>query len=92
MHDSVTALGSNIGDSLTILEATVKTLHKVPGITYKIKSNWYRTKAIGPPQPDYLKGCVSLNAQLEPFELLKTLLEVENKFGRKRKERLGART
>ena len=92
MHDSVIALGSNIGDSLTILEAAVKTLHKVPGITYKKKSSWYRTKAVGPPQPDYLNGCVNLGVDIEPFELLKILLEIENQFGRERKERWGART
>ncbi|BAY82889.1 2-amino-4-hydroxy-6-hydroxymethyldihydropteridine pyrophosphokinase [Calothrix parasitica NIES-267] len=92
MHDSVIALGSNIGDSLTILEAAVKTLHKVPGITYKNISSWYRTKAVGPPQPDYLNGCVNCLVDIEPFELLKILLETENKFGRERKERWGART
>ncbi|MDY6897014.1 MAG: 2-amino-4-hydroxy-6-hydroxymethyldihydropteridine diphosphokinase [Cyanobacteriota bacterium] len=92
MHDSVIALGSNIGDSLTILEAAVKTLHKVPGITHQKKSSWYRTKAVGPPQPDYLNGCISLSANIEPFELLKILLEIENKFGRERTERWGART
>ena len=92
MHDSVIALGSNIGDSLTIIEAAVKTLHKVTGITYQQKSSWYRTKAVGPPQPDYLNGCVSLSVNIEPLELLKILLEIENQFGRGRKERWGART
>ena len=92
MHDSVIALGSNIGDSRTILEAAVKTLNKVPGITHKIKSSWYRTKAVGPPQPDYLNGCLSLGVDLEPFKLLEILLEIENKFGRERKQRWGART
>ncbi|MEM6753462.1 MAG: 2-amino-4-hydroxy-6-hydroxymethyldihydropteridine diphosphokinase [Cyanobacteria bacterium P01_C01_bin.38] len=92
MHDSVIALGSNIGDSRTILEAAVKTLHKVPGITYRIKSNWYVTKAVGPPQPDYINGCVNLKVDLEPFKLLEILLEIENQFGRERKERWGART
>lgn len=92
MHDSVIALGSNIGDSLTILNAAVKTLHKVPGITYKIKSSWYRTKAVGPPQPDYINGCVSISVDFEPLKLLEILLEIENQFGRERKERWGART
>ena len=92
MHDSLIALGSNIGNSLTILEAAVKTLHKIPGITYRTKSSWYRTKAVGPPQPDYINGCVSLIVELEPFKLLEILLEIENQFGRERKERWGART
>jgi 2-amino-4-hydroxy-6-hydroxymethyldihydropteridine diphosphokinase len=92
LHDSVIALGSNIGDSLTILDAAVKTLHKVPGITYKIKSSWYRTKAVGPPQPDYINGCVAISVDLDPLKLLEILLEIENQFGRERKERWGART
>ncbi|AFY55987.1 2-amino-4-hydroxy-6-hydroxymethyldihydropteridine pyrophosphokinase [Rivularia sp. PCC 7116] len=92
MHDSVIALGSNIGDSLTILEAAVKTLHKIPGITGSMKSSWYQTKAIGPPQPDYLNGCISLRADIEPFKLLEILLQIENQFGRERKQRWGART
>jgi 2-amino-4-hydroxy-6-hydroxymethyldihydropteridine diphosphokinase len=92
LHDSVIALGSNIGDSLTILDAAVKTLHKILGITYRMKSSWYRTKAIGPPQPDYLNGCVSLIVDLEPLKLLEILLEIENQFGRERKEHWGART
>ena len=84
MHDSLIALGSNIGNSLTILEAAVKTLHKIPGITYRQKSNWYRTKAVGPPQPDYINGCISLVVDLEPFKLLEILLEIEKQFGRER--------
>ncbi len=92
MHDSVIALGSNIGDSPTILDTAVKTLHKVPGITHRIKSSWYRTKAVGPPQPDYVNGCVRLGVDLEPLKLLQILLEIENQFGRERKERWGART
>ena len=92
MHNSVITLGSNIEDSLTILDATVKTLHKVAGITYRMKSSWYRTKAVGLPQPDYLNGCVIISVDLEPFKLLEILLEIENKFGRERKEPWGART
>ncbi len=92
MHDSVIALGSNIGDSLTILEAALKTLHKVPGITLTHKSNWYKTKAVGPPQPDYLNGCIRLHVDIEPFKLLEILLSIENQFGRERKERWAART
>lgn len=84
MHNSVIALGSNIGDSLTILDADVKTLPKVAGITYRMKSSWYRTKAVGQPQPDYLNGCVTISVDLEPFKLLQILLEIENKFGRER--------
>ncbi len=89
---SAIAFGSNIGDSRAILSASVKNLCQIPGITLKAKSNWYKTKAVGPPQPDYLNGCISVDVDLDPFKLLEILLEIENKFGRERKEHWGART
>ncbi len=92
MHDSAIAFGSNIGDSRAILEAAVKTLHKVPGIKARSRSSWYKTKAVGPPQPDYINGCISVYVDMQPLKLLETLLEIENQFGRERTERWGART
>ena len=92
MHDSAIAFGSNIGNSRAILEAAVKTLHKVPGILPRSQSSWYKTKAVGPPQPDYINGCISVCVDMQPLKLLEVLLEIENQFGRERTERWGART
>ena len=92
MHDSAIAFGSNIGDSRTILESALKTLHKVPGIKARSRSSWYKTKAVGPPQPDYINGCISVCVDMQPLKLLEILLEIENQFGRERTERWGART
>ncbi|NJN09181.1 MAG: 2-amino-4-hydroxy-6-hydroxymethyldihydropteridine diphosphokinase [Richelia sp. RM2_1_2] len=92
MHISAIAFGSNMGDSRAILSASVKILCQIPGITLKAKSNLYKTKAVGPPQPDYLNGCISVYVDIEPFQLLQILLEIENQFGRERKEHWGART
>jgi 2-amino-4-hydroxy-6-hydroxymethyldihydropteridine diphosphokinase len=86
------ALGSNLGDSLFILEAAIQTLVEMPGIKLLAKSNWYQTKPIGPPQPDYLNGCILLQVRILPDLLLKILLKIENKFGRIRNEKWGART
>lgn len=81
------ALGSNLGDSRVILEAALETLAQTPDITLQAKSSWYQTKAVGPPQPDYLNGCILLHVQLTPQLLLETLLGIEAKFGRVRRER-----
>lgn len=86
------ALGSNLGDSLDILHQAVTTLAKTPGIKLEKVSSWYRTKAIGPVQPDYVNGCAILQVQMRPLMLLETLLKIENKFGRVRTEKWGART
>ncbi|AKG23567.1 2-amino-4-hydroxy-6-hydroxymethyldihydropteridine diphosphokinase [Calothrix sp. 336/3] len=89
---SAIALGSNLGNSLEILEAAIIRLTQIPGINLLAQSSWYKTKAVGPPQPDYLNGCAILEVEIEPQVLLITLLQIEAEFGRIRRERWGART
>jgi 2-amino-4-hydroxy-6-hydroxymethyldihydropteridine diphosphokinase len=85
------ALGSNLGDSLITLESALQVLSQTPEIGVESRSHWYQTKAVGPPQPDYLNGCALLQVALSPQELLETLLATEAKFGRVRRERWGPR-
>ncbi|MGH1396749.1 MAG: 2-amino-4-hydroxy-6-hydroxymethyldihydropteridine diphosphokinase [Trichormus sp.] len=89
---SALALGSNMGDSVAILAAAIQELSTIAGIEIAAKSSWYRTKAVGPPQPDYINGCVIVQIKISPQELLDTLLTTEQKFGRVRRERWGARS
>ena len=90
---SAIAFGSNIGESLAILEGAMKSLEKTPGIIIKAKSSLYRTAPVGgPSQPDYLNGAAILEVQLSPQKLLDTLLNIEQEFGRVRQEHWGPRT
>ncbi len=89
---SAIALGSNLGDSHTILAEAVKTIAQTTGITLQVRSSWYQTAPVGPPQPNYLNGCVLLKVQLTPQELLATLVKIEAQFGRTRQQRWGPRT
>jgi 2-amino-4-hydroxy-6-hydroxymethyldihydropteridine diphosphokinase len=86
------ALGSNLGNSLSTLEDSLQLLDEIPGINLIATSSWYRTKPVGPPQPDYLNGCAVLEVQQTPEEFLVLLQAVELQFGRLRTERWGART
>lgn len=86
------ALGSNLGDSRYTLEQAIVTLSQTPGISLLARSHWYQTTAIGPPQPDYLNGCVTVQTTLLPHPLLNLLLSIEQQFGRERRERWGPRT
>jgi 2-amino-4-hydroxy-6-hydroxymethyldihydropteridine diphosphokinase len=86
------AFGSNLGDSLATLEAATEALVQTSGISLEAKSSWYRTKAVGPPQPDYLNGCAILQVEMIPQLLLEVLLDIEHRFGRVRKERWTARS
>ena len=85
-------MGSNLGESLDTLKNAIQTLDEIPGINLITYSNWYRTKPIGPPQPDYINGCALLKVELTPHNLLEILLEVEQKFKRVRLEHWGPRT
>ncbi|GBF82402.1 2-amino-4-hydroxy-6-hydroxymethyldihydropteridine diphosphokinase [Aphanothece sacrum] len=86
------ALGSNLGDSLLILEKTITLLSETPSIDLISHSHWYKTAPIGPPQPDYLNGCAILETCLIPEALLQILLNIEQQFGRIRREKWGPRT
>jgi 2-amino-4-hydroxy-6-hydroxymethyldihydropteridine diphosphokinase len=89
------ALGSNLGASFRILEDALETLaalDRAPGMGLRARSSWWRTRAVGPPQPDYLNGCALLDTSLSPEVLLERLQDTERRFGRVRRERWGART
>jgi 2-amino-4-hydroxy-6-hydroxymethyldihydropteridine diphosphokinase len=85
------ALGSNLGESLAILDKALRTLDQHPQIEVIAVSSWYQTTPVGPPQPDYINGGALLKTELSPQALLATLLQVEVQAGRVRKERWGAR-
>ncbi|OIP70476.1 MAG: 2-amino-4-hydroxy-6-hydroxymethyldihydropteridine diphosphokinase [Oscillatoriales cyanobacterium CG2_30_44_21] len=94
------ALGSNlsseIGDSKQIVEAAIAQLTAHPEIEVIKVSRWYLTKAItlpdADPQPNYINGCAILKTSLQPLALLQALFDIEQFFGRERRERWGART
>lgn len=91
--DVAIALGSNLGNSLAILEQALTRLSHHRQIEIMARSPWYRTKPIGPPQPDYINGCITCRVvNLTATNLLQILLATEQQFGRERRQRWGART
>lgn len=86
------ALGSNLGNSPQILQGALLALDHIKGLQRIATSPWYRTAPVGPPQPDYLNGCVLVTTDIEPEQMLKHLLEIEQQFGRLRRERWGPRS
>jgi len=86
------ALGGNLGNPKATLSAAITAFKNDSKILVLAQSHWYQTAAIGPPQPDYLNGCVSLLTTYSPESLLEKLLVIEAHFGRVRRERWGPRT
>jgi len=90
MHLAYILLGSNQGKrELYLLEATTA----VEGLGEIILiSSVYETAAWGlEDQADFLNQAVLLKTIHNPFELMQKLLEIEEKMGRKRIQKWGAR-
>lgn len=94
MVDCAIALGSNQGNSLNILESSLKTLNQIPGLLLKKISRWYETEPFGTPtpQPNYLNGCALFSVEQTPEELLAILQATEIQYGRVNKGLLQPRT
>lgn len=89
------ALGSNIGDSATIVEEAISALGKITRCTLRGRSSLYRSAAIGDiPQDDYINAVVKIDTDLEPLALLLELQAIEHAYYRNREseERWAPRT
>lgn len=88
------ALGSNLGDRQVALAGARQALGSVPGIRLAAASPLYETEPVGGPagQGPYLNAVLRVETDLAPRALLRRCLEVEACFGRRRRERWGART
>ena len=89
-------LGSNLGDRRAQLAAALGRLAAAPEVRIARVSSVYETTALCLPgqaaQPDYLNLVVELETSLAPHPLLDLCLAIEEKLGRVRRERWGART
>ena len=81
-------LGANLGDRERTILAAVAAL---PGVV--AVSRLRETEPVGvTDQPAFLNGAAALETELSARELLETLLEIERRLGRERRERWGPRT
>jgi len=93
MQNVFIGLGSNQGSSLAICNDAIALLQESPQIEVEKVSSFYRTKPVGlENQPWFVNGVIKCTVRIEPWELLRVLQEIENRFGRVRRERWGPRT
>src|SRR5260370_40121468 len=88
------ALGSNLGDRQDYLNRALHSLREHPAIAVGLVSSFLETAPVGGPsgQGPYLNAAVELETSLGAEDLLRFLLEVEQRLGRVRQERYGPRT
>ncbi len=79
------SLGSNEGDKLENLQDAINLIGEKIGAVEKI-SSVYKTESWGFKAADFYNICAKVSTNLNPESLLKRLLSIEQKLGRKRTE------
>ena len=95
MKTAYIGFGSNLGDSLTMLEIVKNEIIACKDLVLKRVSPIYRSQPIDVPgsQDDYINAVFEVETYLEPEDILKELAVIEDRHGRVRgKLRNSART
>lgn len=94
MSRCLIAVGANLGDRLATIERALALLREHGQIGSLVHSAWRETAAIGGPadQPAYLNGAIAFSTGLSPTQVLAELQAIEQRLGRDRQVRWGART
>ena len=78
-------VGSNIGDSATIVEQAIEALGRIDRCSLTGRSSLYRSEALGDePQDDYINAVARIETRLEPLQLLLELQSIEHAYYRTR--------
>jgi 2-amino-4-hydroxy-6-hydroxymethyldihydropteridine diphosphokinase len=92
MEEAYLLLGSNLGDSKKYLSDAIIQITDLVGEPSG-KSSLYQTASWGKTnQPDFINQVIRVQTNLEPQQLLTTILVIEENLGRKRTEKWGSRT
>ncbi len=83
LHNVYLSLGSNMGNRFEHLQNAVNALFEEVGSIVKI-SSVYETPAMGFEGDPFLNCAVWLQTDIKPSKVLKTILDIEKKMGRKR--------
>lgn len=86
-------LGSNLNHPIQQVLSAIRELDALDSIRQVAVSPLYSSRPVGPQdQPDYINAVIRIKTCLSPLELLAACQTLENRHGRKRLLRWGART
>ena len=77
------SLGSNIGDRTNNLKNAINSIENLVGKVNKI-SKFYENPAVGFDGNNFVNICIEVVTFLSPNDLLNSLLNIENEYGRRR--------
>ena len=76
-------MGGNIGDTVPILNQSLKEMKALKGVSGLLSSNFYRTSPVGPVrQDDYINAVCTFETTLSPEELHCQLRIIEKNLGK----------
>ncbi len=77
-------LGANLGKSIQTLQNAIASLAQQGGFAVRAQSGFYRSAPVQADGPDYTNCVVGIEVLLKPRPLLKTIANIEARFGRTR--------
>ena len=87
------SIGSNLGDKFANVRGSVKHIAELERTELLSVSSLYKTEPVGyEPQEDFINMAVVIDTELEPYELLEQLQQIEQDFKRERTIPNGPRT
>lgn len=86
-------LGSNLGDSLSIVQAAIESIDNFNETQVVCASSLYETAPVGSVKQDnFINAVIQIQTAYQPLALLRQLQALEQQFLRVRKEHWGPRT
>ena len=84
-HTAFIAFGSNLQNPKSQVERAIQSVKNTPNIGLIQTSSLYKTAPVGyDNQDDFVNAVAEIKTNLTPLDLLRTLLSIENTFGRER--------
>jgi 2-amino-4-hydroxy-6-hydroxymethyldihydropteridine diphosphokinase len=85
VEEAYIGIGSNIGDSVTIVTEAIAALDRIKSCRLNGHSSLYRSAAVSDiPQDDYINAVARIQTELEPLDLLLELQAIEYAYYRRR--------
>ncbi|MFA6635997.1 MAG: 2-amino-4-hydroxy-6-hydroxymethyldihydropteridine diphosphokinase [Candidatus Omnitrophota bacterium] len=82
MTKAYIGIGSNLGDRYANCDESVKRIQQIEDVRVNRVSGFYETSPVGPPQPMYVNGVMSIETGVGPYDLLSELKAIEKSMGR----------
>jgi 2-amino-4-hydroxy-6-hydroxymethyldihydropteridine diphosphokinase len=93
-HTAYIALGSNLGNREHALQEAITKLSSIENVRVTKVSKMLENPAVGGPtdSPAFLNAAAEIKTYLDAPAILETLLKIEQRLGRHRREKWGPRT